>query len=105
MKLHTLKTSLSRAPGLRVAPAPAGTERMRGSALMSRRLAWFTKNPLCVECDKSGRTEAATQLDHVTPLWAGGSDAAPNLQGLCEPCHKAKTAGEAADRLGSGARR
>jgi 5-methylcytosine-specific restriction endonuclease McrA len=37
-------------------------------------------------------------VDHITPLWDGGANEDPNLQLLCDPCHKAKTAAEAALR-------
>lgn len=38
------------------------------------------------------------QVDHFVPLIDGGTDFPDNLQLLCEDCHKAKTAREAADR-------
>lgn len=31
-------------------------------------------------------------LDHIVPHSKGGSDDRENLQGLCNPCHDAKTA-------------
>lgn len=38
----------------------------------------------------------AVQLDHIVPLFKGGldfdADEGTNRQGLCEPCHDAKTA-------------
>lgn len=34
------------------------------------------------------------QIDHVTPVAAGGRNALSNLQLLCHPCHAAKTAKE-----------
>jgi hypothetical protein len=37
-------------------------------------------------------------VDHITPLWDGGANEDPNLQLLCDPCHKVKTAAEAALR-------
>lgn len=75
---------------------------MRGSGLQSRRARWFERWPLCVACEAAGRVQAATQLDHVVPLWAGGSDAEQNLQGLCHECHADKTRREAGDRHGGG---
>ena len=33
----------------------------------------------------------ATVIDHITPLWQGGTDAWDNLQPLCVSCHNAKT--------------
>ena len=38
------------------------------------------------------------ELDHIVPLIDGGSHEASNLQTLCTPCHKRKTAGEATER-------
>lgn len=55
---------------------------------------------LCAECDKSGRIAAAEEVDHIIPLSQGGTDELGNLQGLCKPCHKAKTARES--RAGRG---
>lgn len=44
---------------------------------------------------------AATQVDHVIPVSQGGTDQLPNLQSVCPPCHKQKTAREAnAGRVG-----
>lgn len=34
----------------------------------------------------------AVELDHIVPLFKGGADDDSNLQGLCSPCHAAKTA-------------
>lgn len=50
----------------------------------------------CPERPKSGyRT---WQCDHVVPLVDGGPNDDANLQLLCDPCHKAKTAREARAR-------
>lgn len=68
------------------------THRIRGRALQERRQRWFEKRPLCVMCQAQGRTTLATELDHITPLCAGGPDTETNLQGLCSDCHKVKTA-------------
>ncbi len=38
------------------------------------------------------------ELDHVVPLIDGGTHDAHNLQTLCTPCHKRKTAAEAVRR-------
>ena len=50
--------------------------------------------PLCAECERQGRVTAATVVDHIVPhkgdkamFWGSG-----NWQGLCAPCHNAKTA-------------
>ena len=34
------------------------------------------------------------QVDHVTPLWKGGSNDADNLRALCPTCHATKTQAE-----------
>jgi len=38
------------------------------------------------------------ELDHIVPLVDGGSHDPSNLQTLCTPCHKKKTAQEARQR-------
>lgn len=39
-----------------------------------------------------GIVTEATEVDHVQPLFKGGTDHPSNLQSLCNPCHEAKTA-------------
>ena len=46
-------------------------------------------NPLCVECERQGRTVAATVVDHITPhrgntflFWSVN-----DWQSLCALCH------------------
>ena len=41
-------------------------------------------------CNHCGLT--AEQIDHILPLALGGTDDRDNLQALCKPCHKIKTA-------------
>ena len=62
------------------------------------REAVLNADPLCAECRRQGRTVAAREVDHVVPVERGGTDARENLQGLCRPCHYAKTAREARER-------
>lgn len=38
------------------------------------------------------------QIDHIVPLWAGGSRALENLRLLCVPCHKTVTRQQARER-------
>ena len=62
------------------------------------RLQYLKRNPLCVHCLDAGVTTAANEVDHKIrhngpedPLfWDKG-----NHQGLCKPCHSAKTRREA----------
>ena len=51
-------------------------------------------NPLCEECLLYGRAMQATDVDHMQPRAAGGSDAWENLRSLCHSCHSKKTASE-----------
>lgn|SRR5690348_2978009 len=55
------------------------------------------RDPFCrlgVICDpdKTGRVAPSTEVDHIIPREAGGSDADENLQGACKACHSWKTA-------------
>lgn len=52
-------------------------------------------NFLCQECVRNGKLTPAAEVDHVIPKAKGGTDNPANLQGLCSPCHSAKTAREA----------
>lgn len=36
--------------------------------------------------------DRATEVDHILELAAGGTNTIDNVQPLCNPCHKAKTA-------------
>lgn len=49
---------------------------------------------LCVACQQAGRYVPATDVDHIVPKSKGGTDELSNLQSLCNPHHKAKTANE-----------
>lgn len=57
-----------------------------------RRRAWLSANPSCVSCKARGIVKAATDVDHVVPLSAGGVNDESNYQSLCHDCHSAKTA-------------
>lgn len=49
---------------------------------------------LCQLCLRGGVVREAKTVDHIIPKAHGGTDADSNLQSLCWPCHKAKTARE-----------
>ncbi|MEO9463911.1 HNH endonuclease [Sulfitobacter pontiacus] len=53
---------------------------------------------LCQLCWKGGRATEATEVDHIVPRHKDGSDDPENLQGLCSPCHKAKTRADVSNR-------
>jgi len=93
-RVQTLSTNTAR--------SQTQTTRIRGNSLYAIRRKHFTANPLCVVCDREGRTARATELDHIIPLWEGGHESEANIQGLCSECHKAKTAEEAKRRANLG---
>ena len=62
---------------------------------IAQRQGWKCANPdggclLTVEL-------AEYDVDHVVPIWKGGSDEPENLQALCPACHRRKTDRERAD--------
>ena len=79
-----------------------GTSTQRGYGARHRkwRKAIIARDPLCVHCERRGKLTPATIADHITPLNPDGTGdwSLGNGQGLCVPCHNAKTA---ADRTAS----
>lgn len=57
---------------------------------------------LCQPCRLLGASVPAREVDHVRPLWDGGTDAEANMQAICVPCHRNKSAAEARRRSGGG---
>lgn len=47
-------------------------------------------------CQGCGVVTLDLEVDHIVNIARGGTDDEANLQALCVPCHKAKTAVEAA---------
>lgn len=68
------------------------TPRLYGRAAVQARARYLAEHPLCKHCQDKGRISAAIEVDHIIPLHKDGSDEDSNKQGLCLPCHKAKTA-------------
>ena len=58
------------------------------------RLAHLRREPLCRDPYHRHPEQliTATDVDHIVPRAAGGSDMASNLQSLCHECHSYKTA-------------
>ena len=71
-----------------------GTPRTRGRTWQRIRLQVLAEEPLCRACQAQDRVTAAAEVDHITPLHLGGTDARANLQALCVGCHEAKTRAE-----------
>jgi 5-methylcytosine-specific restriction protein A len=77
-------------------------KRIRGRAGQRLRHQILAEEPLCRHCLELDKVSATEIVDHITPLAQGGSNERSNLQGLCIPCHDAKSKAEA--RAGRAAR-
>lgn len=101
-KLQTLKPRLQVAAGRLTVLAPKRpdtVERKRGWAGVKDRERIRKRDcGLCQECKRNGKVAVGAAVDHIVPLWKGGSDDDLNKELLCTPCHDAKTAGEARER-------
>ncbi|EGZ6858246.1 HNH endonuclease [Cronobacter dublinensis] len=49
---------------------------------------------LCQNCLRNKRPEVARTVDHIVAKAHGGTDDPSNLESLCWPCHRGKTAKE-----------
>ena len=101
-KLQTLKPRLQ-AAGNRLATLapvrPDTVQRVRGwRGVQDRERIRKRDCGLCQECKRQGRTTVGHPVDHIVPLWAGGSDDDINKETLCTDCHDAKTTREAKER-------
>ncbi|PZQ56259.1 MAG: endonuclease [Novosphingobium pentaromativorans] len=70
-------------------------QRKRGRAGQRDRRQVLREEPFCRRCLEDGKHVASDVVDHIVPLAEGGSDDRENKQGLCDPCHDAKTRDEA----------
>lgn len=68
-------------------------DRGYGARWRRLRMMFLAEHPLC--CDPFGVhgevPVLATDVDHIVPRAAGGSDEESNLQALCHSCHSRKT--------------
>ena len=67
-------------------------QRITGRTLQTLRARLLYDQPLCVACEAAGAVTLAQQVDHIVPLYKGGTNDDSNMQGLCVECHKVKTA-------------
>jgi 5-methylcytosine-specific restriction protein A len=68
------------------------TERIRGRILQRLRGRIMQGQPLCKMCDEKGLVTPGAEMDHIVPLFMGGSNDDDNLQMLCVECHRKKSA-------------
>lgn len=79
----------------------AGRGRGRsGWAWTRTRAAVLARDSYACRIGGPGCTTTATEVDHLVPLSAGGTDDPGNLRAVCAVCHRAKTAADAAHRRG-----
>lgn len=72
-------------------------KRVRGRAGQRMRAKVLAEEPCCRMCQAEGKRVQATVVDHIMPLAAGGDNSRGNQQGLCDPCHDAKSKRERAE--------
>lgn len=92
--LNGSATKGQRRKGWSVTTRATRQQRGYGWAWEQLRARILKAEPLCRLCRKVGRSVIATTVDHIKPKHLGGTDDEDNLQSLCEPCHRAKTAQE-----------
>lgn len=101
VKLRMLAPRIATASTTRTAKLPI-VERKRGWAGTKDRERIKRRDcGICQQCKDEGRLSAGVVVDHIVPLWAGGSDEDENKRLLCNECHDAKTAREAGERGGA----
>jgi 5-methylcytosine-specific restriction protein A len=75
----------------------------RTALWLRTRAAHLAIEPLCRTCKSMHRVTAGREVDHITPIEQGGDRTADaNLQTLCSPCHRDKTAREQGKRVRMG---
>jgi len=78
-------------------------ERGYGSAWDRKRKAILERDSgLCQPCLRAGRVTKAKHVDHIIHKAIGGTDKDGNLQSICVPCHRSKTAMEGGMKSPSG---
>jgi 5-methylcytosine-specific restriction protein A len=75
------------------------TPRTRGRKWLAIRARQLRLHPLCGHCMEKGFVSEAVEVDHIVPLFKGGTDAWANLQSLCAQCHADKTREDLGQRV------
>lgn len=73
---------------------PSSSRQGYGAAWRRLRRQHLEQEPLCRACKREGRVTLATDVDHIRPRGAGGTDDDANLQSLCKSHHSKKTRAE-----------
>jgi 5-methylcytosine-specific restriction enzyme A len=112
--VRSLPPRINRAPAARVAVTTAAQRpegppvrrygQGRGGRPWRRRRARILARDgyLCRLCERRGILTLATEVDHILPLFLGGTEDDENLQSLCETCHAEKSEAELRDALAGG---
>ena len=103
-RLTTLTPRVKPAEGRKLAPLTEG-EPQRGWGSGRGGRPWRRKREAILvrdqyTCRCCGLVTTELEIDHIVNLARGGTDTDDNLQALCGPCHKEKTAKEAAAGAG-----
>ena len=99
-RLTTLKPRMKLAEGRQYA-APVALEAVGGWGSGRGGRPWRRKRESILlrdkyTCQSCGLVTLDLEVDHVVNIAQGGTDDEANLQSLCVPCHKTKTAVESA---------
>lgn len=98
-RLRTIPNRIQPAPDrLKVASARGQSVRTAsGGAWRTLRLAALRRDHgMCQVCKRFGFARVATEVDHIVSVERGGADRLANLQSICAPHHREKTAQEIA---------
>lgn len=93
------RAELSRVTAL--SPSEDGyAPRLHGTTAGNFNARILARDPLCKCCLSMSPSivSPSVEVDHIVPRHLGGTNEEGNMQGICVPCHRAKTASEKAAR-------